>query len=57
MGRVLADRFHHAVKRTPTEVRRAVAYVLLKARERYGVQMAGYFECLGQLDHFRGNGA
>ena len=34
-GRVLADRFHHAVKRTPTEVRRALAYVLLNARKHY----------------------
>ncbi len=37
-GRVLADRFHHAVKSTPTEVRRALAYVLLNARQRYGEQ-------------------
>ena len=29
-GRVLATRFHHVVKRTPTEVRNALAYVLLK---------------------------
>ena len=36
VGRVLADRFHHVVKRTPTEVRRMVAYVLLNARQRYG---------------------
>ena len=35
VGRVLADRFHHAVKRTPTEVRRAVAYVLLNARKHF----------------------
>ena len=34
-GRVLADRFHHVVKRTPTEVRRAVAYVLLNARKHF----------------------
>ena len=34
-GRVLADRFHHAVKRTPTEVRRALAYVLLNARKHF----------------------
>ena len=33
--RVLADRFHHAVKRTPTEVRRALAYVLLNARKHF----------------------
>ena len=35
VGRVLADRFHHAVKRTPTEVRWAVAYVLLNARKHF----------------------
>ena len=34
--KVLADRFHHMLKRTPTEVRRALAYVLLNARQRYG---------------------
>ena len=34
-GRVLAGRFHHVLKRTPTEVRRALAYVLLNARQRY----------------------
>ena len=32
-GKVLADRFHHVLKRTPTEVRRALAYVLLNARK------------------------
>ena len=35
VGRVLADRFHHVVKRTPTEVRRAVAYVLSNARKHF----------------------
>ncbi len=35
VGRVQADRFHHAVKRTPTEVRWAVAYVLLNARKHF----------------------
>ena len=34
-GRVLATRFHHVVKRTPTEVRNALAYVLLNARKHY----------------------
>ena len=34
-GRVLAGRFHHVLKRTPTEVRRALAYVLLNARKHY----------------------
>ena len=28
-------RFHHVLKRTPTEVRRALAYVLLNARKHY----------------------
>ena len=37
-GRVLATRFHHVLKRTPTEVRNALAYVLLNARQRYGGQ-------------------
>jgi hypothetical protein len=31
-GRVLAERFHMRVLRTPREVRRALAYVLLNAR-------------------------
>ena len=34
-GRVLADRFHHVAKRTPTEVRRALAYLLLNIRKHY----------------------
>ena len=34
-GRVLASRFHHVVKRTPTEVRRALAYVLLNVRKHF----------------------
>ena len=34
-GRVLATRFHHVVKRTPTEVRRALAYVLLNVRKHF----------------------
>ena len=32
---VLKERFHHVVKRTPTEVRRALAYVLLNVRKHY----------------------
>ena len=32
---MLAGRFHCAVKRTPTEVQRALAYVLLNARKHY----------------------
>ena len=34
-GRVLADRFHHVVKRTPTEVQRALAYVLPNVRKHF----------------------
>ena len=34
-GAVLKERFHHVVKRTPTEVRRALAYVLLNVRKHY----------------------
>ena len=44
-GRVLADRFHHRVLRTPREVRNALAYVLLNARKhshpRFGVSASG----------------
>jgi REP element-mobilizing transposase RayT len=35
-GPVLADRFHHRVLKTPREVRRALAYVLLNARRHAG---------------------
>ena len=31
----LATRFHHVLKRTPTEVRNALAYVVLNARKHY----------------------
>ena len=34
-GAVLKERFHHVVKRTPTEVRRALAHVLLNVRKHY----------------------
>lgn len=34
-GPVLKERFHHVVKATPLEVRRALAYVLLNARKHY----------------------
>ena len=34
-GAVPKERFHHVVKRTPTEVRRALAYVLLNIRKHY----------------------
>ena len=38
---MLADRFHHVLKQTPTEVRRALAYVLLNARKHYGSVAVG----------------
>ena len=34
-GPVLVERFHHAAKATPQEVRRALAYVLLNARKHF----------------------
>ena len=36
-GRVLRDRYHLRVLRTPLEVRRALAYVLLNARKHLGL--------------------
>ena len=44
-GKVLADRFHHVVERTPTEVRRALAYVLLNIRTS-----ASYRKCHNLLN-------
>jgi REP element-mobilizing transposase RayT len=35
-GKVFADRYHARVLRTPTEVRRAVHYVVQDARKHYG---------------------
>ena len=40
-GRVLAERFDHVLKRTPTEVRRALAYVLLNARKHFRQRRRG----------------
>jgi hypothetical protein len=37
-GGVLRDRYHLRVLRTPLEVRRALAYVLLNARKHLGVR-------------------
>ena len=36
-GKVLDDRYHGHILRTPTEVRRARAYLLQNARKHYGV--------------------
>jgi putative transposase len=36
-GEVLADRYHSHILRTPTEVRRARAYLLQNARKHYGL--------------------
>jgi hypothetical protein len=41
-GRVLADRFHSRILRTPREVRNALAYVLLNAR-RHARRLGGRF--------------
>jgi putative transposase len=35
-GRVVADRYHAHILRTPSEVRRARAYLLTNARQHYG---------------------
>ena len=42
-GRVLEDRYHGHVLRTPTEARRARAYLLQNARRHYGVVGADPF--------------
>ncbi len=39
-GRVLADRYHSRILRTPREVRYALAYVLLNAK-KHGIHVAG----------------
>jgi hypothetical protein len=36
-GKVLDDRYHAHILRTPTEVRRARAYLLQNARRHYGI--------------------
>jgi putative transposase len=36
-GKVLEDRYHAHILRTPTEVRRARAYLLQNARRHYGL--------------------
>ena len=36
-GRVIGDRYHAHILRTPTEARRARAYLLQNARKHYGV--------------------
>ena len=35
-GKVLDDRYHERILRTPTEVRRARTYLLQNARKHYG---------------------
>ena len=37
-GRVLEDRYHHVVLRTPTQVRNALRYVLLNGRKHAGAK-------------------
>jgi hypothetical protein len=36
-GKVLAERYHAHILRTPTEARRARAYLLQNARRHYGL--------------------
>ena len=44
VGRVIADRYHARVLKTPREVRNALAYVLQNAR-RHGIHLAGPDPC------------
>lgn len=48
-GRALADRAHVRVLRTPTEVRRALAYVLLNAR-RHAAKAGRFLPRVGAVD-------
>jgi REP element-mobilizing transposase RayT len=48
-GRILADRFHRHVLRTPREVRNALAYVLLNAR-RHAAQAGRWIDRVGCID-------
>lgn len=63
-GTVFADRYHAHVLRTPSEVRNALAYVLLNHRShmlRIGARVAGgsldCFSSAATLDGWRGEGA
>ncbi len=48
-GRILADRYHLHVLRTPREVRHAIAYVLLNAR-RHLAKLGGRLPRVAQID-------
>jgi len=59
-GQVFPDRYHHAVKRTPTDVRNALRYVLLNAR-RHAHEVhdkhrlvPGYLDPFSSARHFDG---
>jgi hypothetical protein len=49
IGPVLDDRSHVRVLRTPTEVRRAIAYVLLNAR-RHLTKLGRFVDPRGRID-------
>ena len=48
-GRVLADRYHSRMLRTPLEVRRALRYVLLNARKHAAVTVRSAVRTVGSL--------
>jgi len=52
-GRVLAERFHSRILRTPREVRNALAYVLLNTRAMHG----GYGPACRSTPHRRDDGS
>ena len=48
-GSVLDDRYHAHILRTPTEARRARAYLLQNARKHYGLRSADPFTSANPL--------
>ena len=48
-GKVLGDRYHARILRTPTEVRRAREYLLGNARKHYGLTHADPYASTGAL--------
>jgi hypothetical protein len=48
-GKVLDDRYHGHILRTPTEVRRARTYLLQNAHEHYGQAGADPYTSVGAL--------
>ncbi len=52
-GRVISDRFHQRIMRTPREVRNALVYVLNNAR-RHGVKLGGLLDAFSSGRWFGG---